>query len=103
MDCITTRLIAALFSHSAIARRSSVQDSEFPHRLRIPLRRHRHKMAGIADIDAGHIGMHDLQARLFGLKLPLQFLSFLAAATSPLLTVRRWTFFRLAMAYFLVV
>ena len=44
--------------------------AELPDRLRIAIRRHRHHMAFIADVDAGYMAMNDFQPRILGFDFP---------------------------------
>ena len=47
--------------------------AEFPHRFGIAFRQHRHKMALIADVNSGRVGVQDLQPRIVRKKPAIKF------------------------------
>jgi hypothetical protein len=69
--------------------------SELLHRLRISAGRQGHEVAFVADVNAGHVPVYDLQPRILGLQLAFQFpplfaveLAFIQALKGRLLSLR---------------
>jgi hypothetical protein len=60
---------------------------EAPYRLGVPLRRNRHILRFVADINTHRIGMHDFQSKVFALDLPHRLAPLLAVHLGP--TARR--------------
>ena len=46
------------------------QDAEFPHRLIAAVRRHRHPVTRVAQVDPGGVGMNQLESRRVRLRAP---------------------------------
>jgi hypothetical protein len=63
--------------------------AELLHRLQIAARGHSHVVSFVADINARHVSVYDLQSRVFGIQLPLQLPALLAIQLSLLQTLER--------------